>query len=517
MRSRMIEAARGGERWDVVVVGGGATGLGTAVDAAARGYRTLLVEARDFAQGTSSRSTKLVHGGVRYLARGQVGLVHEALRERGLLRANAPHLVRSREFLVPSYRRFELLKYGIGLKAYDLLAGDRGFGASRRVGAGEATGLVPTLKGDGLLGGIAYRDGQFDDARLAIALLRTFVDLGGIALNRAPVVGVVREGGRVVGVEAIDEESGGLLRVEARVVVNAGGVFADEVRRLEDPGTPSLIRASRGSHLVLDRSVLPGEAALMVPKTDDGRVLFLIPWLGRVLLGTTDVAVEGTQVEPRPSAEEVAYLLDHAGRYLARAPRRDEVRSTFAGLRPLLGRGGGPTSRLSREHAVMTSGGGMVTITGGKWTTYRVMAADAVDRAATVGGLPKRPSTTETLRLRGASDAPVGGPLSGYGADAPEVEALLRSRPGWDGPLHPDLPYRVGEVAWAARFELACRVEDVLARRTRALLLDAKATVEAAPRVAEILAGELGRDDAWRREEVRRFEALAEAYLVGPS
>ena len=518
MRSRMIDAVRGGGTWDLVVVGGGATGLGTAVDAAARGYRTLLVEARDFAQGTSSRSTKLVHGGVRYLANGQVGLVHEALRERGNLRANAPHLVRTREFLVPSYRRFELLKYGIGLKAYDLLAGGRGLGASRRVGAEEAAGLVPTLKGDGLLGGIVYRDGQFDDARLAIALLRTFLDLGGVAVNRAPVVGVVREGGRVLGVEARDEESGGLLRADARVVVNAGGVFADEVRRLEDPGTPPSIRASRGSHLVLDRSVMPGETALMVPKTDDGRVLFLIPWLGKVILGTTDVAVEGMPVEPRPSSEEVAYLLDHAGRYLGRSPGQDEVRSTFAGLRPLLGRAeGGPTSRLSREHAVLTSDGGMVTITGGKWTTYRVMAADAVDRASAVGGLPRRQSTTEALRLRGATETPAEGPLAAYGSDAAGVEALCRSRPGWDEPLHPDLPYRAGEVAWAARFELACRVEDVLARRTRALLLDARASVEAAPRVAEILAGELGKDEAWRREEVRRFEALAEAYRVEPS
>jgi glycerol-3-phosphate dehydrogenase len=377
--------------------------------------------------------------------------------------------------------------------------------------------MVPTLKSTGLLGGIVYEDGQFDDARLAIAMLRTFLDLGGTAINRAPVIDLVREGSRIVGVEARDEESGGGLRAEARVVVNAGGVFADALRRMEDPGTPLMIRASRGAHLVLDRSVMPGESALMVPKTDDGRVLFLIPWLGRVILGTTDTAVDGNPAEPRPSEQEVAYLLDHAGRYLDRAPTSADVRSIFAGLRPLIGRGGsGPTSRLSREHAIKVSDGGMVTVTGGKWTTYRVMAADAVDYAVAVAGLPRHPCPTATLRLRGWHGGTMVGPLAAYGSDAPEVQALLRSRPGWDEPLHPALPIRVGEVAWAVRFEMARGVDDVLARRTRCLLLDARASLDAAPRVASILAEELGRDDPWMEDQISRFQSLAEASMIDP-
>lgn len=526
-RHENLDRLRAGGTWDVVVIGGGSAGLGAAVDAASRGYRTALLEARDFAQGTSSRSTKLIHGGVRYLAQGDIPLVREALRERGLLFRNAPHLVHRREFVVPAYRWLDLPFYGIGLKLYDLLAGRSNLGASRRIRAAEVVERLPTIATRGLRGGIVYGDGQFDDARLAIALARTLADLGGAALNHAPLVRFAHRRGRIAAVLARDDETGEELTIEARVVVNATGVFADSVRRLDDPGTAAtpLLTPSRGTHVVLDRSFLPGSSALLVPRTDDGRVLFTIPWHDRILVGTTDTPVSEPSVEPRPSPDEVAYLLDYVGRYLVKRPGPADIRSQFAGLRPLLsghhpGEGdiGAPTARLSREHAVVVSPTGLVTVTGGKWTTYRKMAADAIDQAIAVGGLATRPSSTNDLRLHGWDDRELAegpeDPLSFYGTDGSLVRALAAERPEWDGPLHPNLPYHRAEVIWAARHEAARRVEDVLSRRTRALFLDARASIEAAPVVAALLAVELGRDERWQAAEVGQFRTLAQGYLA---
>jgi glycerol-3-phosphate dehydrogenase len=524
-RDENLARLRGGGAWDVVVIGGGATGLGAAVDAAARGYRTALLEARDFAQGTSSRSTKLIHGGVRYLAQGDIPLVREALHERGLLFRNAPHLVHRRDFVVPAYRWWDLPFYGVGLKVYDLLAGRSNLGGSRWIGAAGVAERIPTIVGRGLRGGIVYADGQFDDARLAIALARTLAGLGGAALNHAPVVGFSRRAGRITAVVVSDDETGEELAVEARVVINATGVYADAIRRLDDPGTAAapLLTPSQGAHVVLDHSFLPGDSAMLVPRTDDGRVLFTIPWHGRVLVGTTDAPVPEPVVEPRPRREEIAYLLEHVARYLAKRPGFEDVRSTFAGLRPLLrghdpraGDIGTPTSRLSREHAVVVSPSGLVTVTGGKWTTYRRMAADAVDRAISVGGLAPRPNATATLRLHGWEEPADGrdDPLSVYGSDAAAIRALGAEDPDWDRPLHPALPYRTAEVVWAARHEAARSVEDVLARRTRALFLDARASVEAAPAVAALLASELAKGPAWRDADVARFRELAAGYLA---
>jgi glycerol-3-phosphate dehydrogenase len=474
-----------------------------------------LLEAHDFAKATSSRSTKLVHGGVRYLERGEVGLVREALHERGLLLANAPHLVHSRAFLVPAYRWWDRPYYGLGLKAYDWLAGRLGLGPSRMVGREEALRLVPTLEPARLRGGVVYLDGQFDDARLAIALMRTAIDLGAVTLNYAPAVGLIHEGGRVVGVEARDEETGGSLVVRARVVVNAAGVFADEIRRMDGPTPRPLVRPSQGAHVVLDRSFLPGETAVLVPKTDDGRVLFAIPWLGRVLLGTTDTPVASAALEPRPLAEEVAYLRDYAARYLARDPGPSDILSAFAGLRPLVDAKGSSkgTARLSREHLITVSDAGLVTIVGGKWTTYRRMASDVIGHAAEVGGLARRPCATEGLRLHGYAPDAASDSLAAYGSDAPALRRLMAERPGLSEPIHPALPYPAAEVVWAARNELARTVEDVLARRMRALFLDARSSHEAAPVVAGLLADELGRDGAWREAQVREFRGLAEGYL----
>ncbi len=516
--ARISNACAGGT-WDVVVIGGGATGLGSAVDAAAHGYKTLLLEARDFAQGTSSRSTKLIHGGVRYLAQGNIGLVREALHERGVLFRNAPHLVHARDFVVPAYRWTDLPYYGLGLKVYDWLAGRSDLGSSRRIGSDEVVERIPTISRRGLHGGIVYTDGQFDDARLAIALARTLVDLGGTALNQAPVTGFSRGGGRITGVHLEDAETGEAFAIEARAVINATGVYVDAIRCLDDPAeaaTP-LLTPSQGAHLVLDRSFLPGTSAMLVPRTDDGRVLFTIPWHNRVLVGTTDTRVAELAIEPRPLREEIAYLLDHVARYLSRSPLASDVLSTFAGLRPLLrGRIDGSTAKLSREHAVVVSDSGLITITGGKWTTYRRMAIDAVDHAARVGGLADRASTTDRLKLHGWLDEPDGTDdhLSVYGSDAAAVNEVCREHPGWDQPMHPRLPYLGGEVSWAARHEGARTIGDVLARRTRALFLDARASVEIASSVAAILGTELGRDRAWQARQADEFRVVAQGYLT---
>jgi glycerol-3-phosphate dehydrogenase len=547
-RERLLARLIGSrEPWDVLVVGGGATGLGTAVDAAARGYRTALVEAVDFAKGTSSRSTKLVHGGVRYLRQGNLGLVVEALRERGRLLANAPHLVRNLSFVMPSYEWWEGPFYGAGLKVYDLLAGRLGLGPSRRLSRQEVLALLPTLEPAGLRGGVVYHDAQFDDARLAVTLARTLDDLGGVPVNGMEVVGLLEPRGLVAGVAARDVETGAVHEIAARAVVNATGVFADDLRRLDDPASPPLLALSQGVHLVLERAFLPGASAVLVPHTDDGRVLFAVPWHGRVVVGTTDTPVGRAALEPRPLPEEIDYLLTHAARLLTRDPTPADVLSCFAGLRPLIappgearaegGSAGGGTAELTRDHSIVISRSGLVTVAGGKWTTYRQMGEDAVDQVALLAGLEERPSPTAALRLHGATGsgdagglpdgddtAPARGAGSSagddstdwvvYGSDAPALARLAAERPEWSEPLHPALPYRACEVIWAAREEMARTVDDVLARRTRALLLDARASAEIAPRVAALLAGELGRDADWERRQVESFRALARGYWL---
>ena len=513
--------------WDVLVVGGGATGLGTAVEAASRGYSTLLVEQSDFAKGTSSRSTKLVHGGVRYLQQGNVGLVHEALRERGLLLNNAPHLVANLSFVVPAYDWWEGPFYGAGLKLYDLLAGRLGLGPSERLSRAETLALIPTVEPAGLRGGVIYHDAQFDDARLALTLARTLEDLGGVPLNYSRVVSLLTAGGTVAGAVVRDEESGVTREIRARAVVNATGVFADALRRLDDPAALPLLAPSQGVHLVLDRGFLPGASAIMVPHTADGRVLFAVPWHDRVVVGTTDTPVTpgptGPDLEPRPLSEEIDFLLAHARRYLTRDPEPADVLSVFAGLRPLVrGTASGdpmkplrPTRRtasLARDHSLTVSPSGLVTIVGGKWTTYRRMGEDTVDQAAHVGNLPERPSATEGLHLNAWSEAGPE-PLGVYGAEAADLTALAAATPELGEPLHPRLPYLASQVVWAVRHEQARTVDDVLARRTRALLLDARASIEAAPRVAALMASELGRDVVWEREQVAAYGEIARGYL----
>jgi len=503
--------------WDVIIIGGGATGLGTAVDAVSRGYRTLLLEQHDFSKGTSSRSTKLVHGGVRYLRQGNVSLVLEALHERGLLALNAPHLVRNQAFIVPVYDWWEGPFYGIGLKVYDALAGKLGLAPSRNLSREETLKRIPNLEREGLRGGVIYYDGQFDDSRLAVDLARTAVEHGGTVVNYMPVEGLLKSGGMVSGVAARDLESGREHEIHGRVVINATGVFTDRVLRMDDAETPAMVTPSQGTHLVLGSEFLPGESAIMVPHTTDGRVLFAVPWHDRVVVGTTDVEVEEPILEPRALPEEVDFILENAARYMDRDPTRADVLSVFAGLRPLVSVGNeDETSKLSRDHTVLVSESGLVTITGGKWTTYRRMAQDVVDQATLVAGLVPRPCATETLRIHGwLKQIDPEDPLHVYGSDAPAVRGLAEDRSELGNPLHDRLPLTGARVVWAVRHEMARTVEDVLARRTRALLLDARASVEAAPEVAKIMARQLKRGRKWQKEQVAAYGSVAEGYIVG--
>ncbi len=517
-RDTMVTAARDGRTWDVVVIGGGATGLGTAVEAAARGYDTLLLEAGDFAQGTSSRSTKLVHGGVRYLQQGDVSLVLEALRERGLLLHNAPHLVHHLSFVVPAYDWWEGPFYGVGLKLYDMLAGRLGLGPSEHLSREETLQRIPTIEPEGLRGGVVYYDGQFDDARLAVTLALTAASHGATLVNYAPVTGLRKEDDLVRGVVARDAETGEALHVSARVVVNATGVFTDSVRQMDEPETPPIVRASQGVHIVLDRSFLPGHSAIMVPHTDDGRVLFAVPWHDRVIVGTTDTPMEEISLEPRPLEDELEFLLTHAVRYLTKDPDRSDILSMFAGLRPLVSPGGHEegTASISRDHTLLASCSGLVTISGGKWTTYRKMGEDAIDRAAMVGGLDEVRSPTEDLHLHGwKQGVDPSDPLSVYGSDIEDLLAMCEADETrrLSERLHPSLPYLRGEILWAARNEMARTVEDALARRTRALLLDARAASEVAEDTARLMAEELDKDDAWIEEQAAAFRETASGYL----
>jgi glycerol-3-phosphate dehydrogenase len=505
------------EQWDIIIVGGGATGVGCAIDAAARGYSVLLLERHDFGKGASSRSTKLVHGGVRYLEQGNLSLVMEALRERGLLLRNAPHLVRNLGFVVPAYDWWESPFYGVGLKIYNLLAGKYGFGPSRILSKDETLALLPTINIEGLRGGVIYFDGQFDDSRLLINLAATAWEQGAALLNYAPVNGLLKDhDGFVNGVRYRDAESGEDHEALARVVINATGPFSDSLRSMAEPGVEPVIAPSQGVHLVFDGSFLAGESAIMVPHTADGRVLFAIPWHGHAVVGSTDTPVDCVQPEPIPFEHEIEFILQTAARYLARKPEREDVLSVFAGTRPLAKADGGVggTAALSRSHVVRIENSGLLTICGGKWTTYRQMAEDCVNQAATFARLPERPCPTAELNIHGhLPNADRFGTLSVYGSDAAAIRALIEGDPTLAIPLSSHLPYTGAEIVWAAREEMARTVEDVLARRTRALFLNARAAAEMAGPVSRLLARELERPSEWAEAQSAEFRALASTYL----
>jgi glycerol-3-phosphate dehydrogenase len=521
-RSALLARLRASIDWDVVVIGGGATGLGVAVDAAARGFSVALIEAADFAKGTSSRATKLVHGGVRYLAQGNVALVREALRERATLLANAPHLAQPLAFVMPAYHWWEPLFYSVGLKAYDALAGRRGLGSTSLLSTRRTVELLPNVAQASLSGGVKYWDGQFDDARLAVTLARTAVGQGAAVLNHCPATGLLREDGRVRGVTARDAETGEAFTLRAQCVVNATGVWVDAIRDMDrgagSAAKPAMVAPSQGVHLVVDREFLPGAHALIVPKTSDGRVLFAVPWLGKTILGTTDTPRSDIPAEPDASDAEIGFILHEAAGYLARAPRREDVRSVWAGLRPLVkptDDDAGNTHAISREHTVIVGRSGLVTVTGGKWTTYRAMAEDVLERCFDSKLLPRRggADATSGLRLAGAPaqasgsiEQPPGEHL--YGTDADTLRAL----PGADRWLWRDGSGGFSEamLRFAVRHEMARGIEDVLARRCRLLFLDAARAQSLARPVAAVLQEELGRPIS--EVEITDFEALAQRY-----
>jgi glycerol-3-phosphate dehydrogenase len=518
-REAMLKAvhAQGVEPWDIVIIGGGATGAGVAVDAATRGYKTLLVEREDFGKGTSSRSTKLVHGGVRYLEQGNISLVMEALKERGLLRQNAPHLVHDLPFVVPNYEWWEAPFYGIGMKVYDLLATKYSFGRSHILTREETLERLPSIAQEGLRGGVIYHDGQFDDARLLTHLIMTAADQGATVLNYCAAVDLLRgDDGFLHGVMLEDGEINERITVHAKCVVNATGIFTDEVRRMAEPTAEGMISPSQGIHLVLEKSFLRGDSAIMVPRTSDGRVLFAIPWHGHTVVGTTDTPIAEPSYEPKPLEEEIEFVLSTAGEYLSRKPSREDILSIYVGIRPLVKAAGGTsskTSALSRDHTIHIDGSGLLSIVGGKWTTYRHMAEDTVNHAALLGRLSDVPCATAPLRIHGWSEASDLGELQVYGADATAISTLASSTPGLSERLHPALPYIAAEVVWAVREEMARTVEDVLSRRTRALLLNARAAIDAAPLVAQLMAAEFGYDATWQQAQVQAFQSLAAQYL----
>lgn len=503
--------------YDFLVIGGGATGIGIAMDAATRGYSVALFEQSDFTKGTSSRSTKLVHGGVRYLAQGDLSLVQEALRERGLLCRNAPHLVKDQTFLIPCYRWWEGLFYTIGLILYDLMAGKLSLGRSVCVGPRRALRTIPGLRPEGMTAGVLYHDGQFDDSRLAMNMVRTAVDSGACVLNYMKVISLLKEDGKITGVTVRDEETGKVYSVKSRSVINATGVFADEILRMDEPGKRLTVRPSQGVHLVLDSSFLRSDCAVMIPKTSDGRVLFAVPWHDKIVVGTTDTLREEPEIEPVALEHEVQFILRTAANYLTRPPKRSDVLSVFAGLRPLAApRGEGKkTKEISRSHKLIREKSGLITIIGGKWTTYRKMAQDTLDLAIRYMHVPTKDAVTETLQIHGAKPDPdFSDPLYMYGTDADEIKKLVASSPAMAGKLHPDYPYTVGEVTWLVRNEMPLMLEDVLARRLRILFLDARAAMGMAPRVADILAAERDKDAFWVASQVEAFNRIASRYIL---
>lgn len=515
-RQGMLQQLKEGPLWDIIIIGGGATGLGAAIDSASRGYKTLLVEQSDFAKGTSSRSTKLVHGGVRYLAQGNIKLVREALKERGLLLKNAPHVCHNLPFVIPSYHWWQKWYYATGLFGYDLLSGKYSLGKPALLSQAGTRSLLPGISLKGLNGGVLYHDGQFDDARLAVNLAQTAAEQGGSLINYCKVLRLTKTDHRISGVVVMDVLSGNTYNLRSKSVINATGIFTDEVMRLDDEGHKPVVSLSQGVHIVVDKNKFPGDAALMIPETDDGRVLFAVPWHNKIVLGTTDTPVNDLSSDPVPLPEEVAFIIKHINRYLAAPIQPGDIRSVYAGLRPLIKVSGQKmTSILPRDHTTIISASGLVTITGGKWTTYRRMGKHAVDSAVLNAGLEKKRCTTESLKIHGYDiNSDKDDALSVYGSDAASIKQLMADNVHLKEKIHQRLPYVKAQVIWAVQQEMGVTVEDILARRTRALFLDAAAAIEAAPDVASLMAGVMQKDKDWEAKQVADFNTVAETYLL---
>jgi len=514
-RTQMLQQLDETPQWDIIIIGGGATGLGTAVDAATRGYKTLLLEQYDFAKGTSSRSTKLVHGGVRYLAQGNIKLVREALKERGLLLKNAPHLTNGLSFVVPCYSLWQKIFYGIGLNVYDLLAGKLGLGKTKIVSSKMVPQYLPTINTKKISGAVIYKDGQFDDTRLAINLAQTAAENGAAVLNYCKVIQLTKEGKKIRGVVIEDVINKRQYKVKCEVVINATGVFTDEILQMDNANAKNIVSPSQGIHLVVDKNFFPGNDAMMIPKTEDGRVLFAVPWHDKVVLGTTDTPIESPSPEPKPLEEEIEFILHHINKYLNVVINRSDVKSIYVGLRPLVKKGAGKkTAVMPRDHTIIVSSSGLVTITGGKWTTYRRMASDVLNKAILTSNLVKKSCTTEHLKIHGwVTTIDKNNPLHFYGSDAVQIKNLCKEDETLSELIHPSLQNIKAEIVWAIKNEMAVNIEDILARRTRILFLDAKAAIEAAPTVAQLMAKELNYNDDWKQQQVNGFIALSKQYL----
>lgn len=502
--------------WDMIVIGGGATGLGTALDAATRGLKTLLLEQADFAKGTSSRSTKLAHGGVRYLAQGDIKLVKHALQERGRMERNARHLVHKEEFIIPCYSWFSVIKYLTGLMLYDWLAGNLSFGKSKFLSRKETLNRIPGIKSEDLKGSISYFDGTFDDARLAINIAQTAKEHGAILCNYTRVTALNKNSNNhVIGLEVTDSLTKEKAQLRAKVIINATGIFVDDILKMNNSYAQPLVRPSQGVHIVLNKQFLNSESALMIPKTSDGRVLFAVPWHQHLLVGTTDTPLDEHSLEPRALKEEVNFILNTAGDYLTKKPAEKDILSVFSGLRPLAalsGKDKNSTKEISRDHKLVISASGLITITGGKWTTYRRMAEEAVDLAVQQAQLKAKPCLTKNLKIHGCTDIRKGDFLDVYGSDRFAIEQLVKQHPILAEKLHPDFPYIDAEVVWAARNEMAETVEDILSRRLRVLFIDALAAKDMAPRVASLLAETFNRDQNWIAAQIEQFNTLADGY-----
>ena len=514
-RQEQIQQLQTTNEFDICIIGGGATGLGIAVDAASRGCKTVLLEKYDFAKGTSSRSTKLVHGGVRYLQQGNIKLVMEALKERGLLKKNAPHLVKNQSFVIPNYKWWENPFYGIGLKVYDWMAGSLGFGPSQFLSKEETLALAPNLDEEDLRGGVLYHDGQFDDARLAIHLAMTAVDHGATILNYMSVEGLIKVNDKVCGVKAKDSFDGKEFEIKAKVVINATGIFSDNIAKMDDANAEPMISHSQGIHLVFDKEYLPSDTAIMIPRTDDGRVLFAVPWHNKIIVGTTDTPVSKASEEPVAMKEEIDFVLQHINRYLGKDPSYSDVRSVFAGLRPLVKSNSKVTSAISRDHNIAISDSELISITGGKWTTYRKMAEDVMEIAIHKAGMSDKECVTKDLHIHGYKETTdYTAPLYYYGSDAGAIQSLVKDNPVLEELIHPSLPYIKAEIIWAVQNEMCMTVEDALSRRTRALLLDAKAAVASVPVVAALMAKEMRKDESWIKNQIDNFNSVAKNYIL---
>jgi len=516
-RKQLLQDIQSETVWDVIIIGGGASGLGAAIESTTRGYKTLLLEQYDFTKGTSSRSTKLVHGGVRYLAQGNISLVFGALRERGFLRNNAPHLVSNLSFLIPSYSWWSIPFYTIGLTIYDLLAGKLSFGRSKPQSRSKTISKIPTVNKTNLRGSVLYHDGQFDDSRLGINMVQTIIEKGGTAINYMKVINLLKSESKICGVVVKNQETEEIFEIKSRTVLNATGVFVNSILKKDNANAKDIVQPSQGVHLVIDKNFWTSNYALMIPKTKDGRVLFAVPWHNKIVLGTTDIPKKKALIEPIATDQEIDFILETAGRFLEKKPTRKDVKSVFAGLRPLAisNEKNQKTKEISRGHKIYQSKSGLISIIGGKWTTYRQMGEDAINRIAKVGNLPKRKSVTETLHLYGyKKNIDFNCALCFYGSDAEKIKALIKENPSLGDWVSEELKINKAQVVWAVRNEYARTVEDVLARRTRALFLDASESIKMAQTVANILAKELGYDTNWENEQIQIFTKLARGYLL---